>query len=667
MQYRINTPQTKLRKGVAVGLFLLTLLLILLLYPNIKNFRYSYQAGKPWQYETLYAPFHFPVKKSAQQLTREREKLRARLKPYYDFKNTVGVQQIARAQKDGKLSPQTLSLLKSIYSQPILPTDTLVGNSTTGYVVKNHISTEMEMGDFKTLNNVTRFIQEQNITQSQKEILLSYVKPNLLYNEQQTEAFNNMDNISEFSGEVQANELIVSRGEIVTKQTYVILESLKNEYANKVATSSNISMLLLGQFLFVFICLFFLYLFLRSYRESVLYNPLFIIFILLGIITSVAITRFLLDFNRFEIWLVPYILIAIIIRTFIDTRTAIFVFLATMLICSFIVPQGHQFLVMQVITGIIAVLFLRRLDRRSQLLFIALVVFVSYSMVYIALYTTMEEKLSTINTMVFARLFLNSIFLTIAYPLLYILEKTFGFLSNVTLMELSNTNNKLLRRLSQEAPGTFHHSLQVANLAEGAVREIGGNPLLVRTGALYHDIGKMKNPLYFTENQHGEISPHKELSYEESAKIIIGHVTEGVKMAKKYNLPYYLIDFISTHHGKGYTEYFYRSEMNENPDKEVDKADYAYPGPDPFTLEQAVLMMADSCEAATRSLKKKSEQNISEMVTKIIDSQKMQGRFNNAPITMQNIERTKELFIEKLTNIYHSRIAYPEKKKEKNA
>ncbi|PID88483.1 MAG: hypothetical protein CSB03_01140, partial [Bacteroidia bacterium] len=247
-----------------------------------------------------------------QQLTREREKLRARLKPYYDFNNTVGVQQIAKAQKEGKLSQKTLSLLKSIYGQPILPTDTLVGNSTTGYIVKNHISTEMEMEDFKTLNNVSRFIQEQNITQAQKKILHSYIKPNLVYNEEQTEALNSMGNVSEFSGEVQANELIVSRGEIVTKQTYIILESLKNEYASKVATSSNISILLLGQFLFVFICLFFLYLFLRSYRESVLYNPLFIIFILLGIVLSVAITRFMLDFNRFEIWLVPYILIPII-------------------------------------------------------------------------------------------------------------------------------------------------------------------------------------------------------------------------------------------------------------------------------------------------------------------------------------------------------------------
>lgn len=646
---------------MAVSLFLVTLLVILLLYPNIKHFRYSYQTGKPWQYETLYAPFQFPVKKSVQQITNEKEQLTSEAIPYYRFDASVGAIQLAKAQQDSLLSKQSTALLKSIYSEPILTADSLSDDSKTLFVVKNHISTQMELSELQTIATIKGFIDKQPIQQAQKTLLKQYLYSNLKYDKQQTEALSSTNNVSTYLGKIQANELIVSRGEIVTKQTYRILESLRNEYAKRIGTPSNIGFVILGQFLFVTFCLFFLYLFLRNYRIELLDKPLYLSFILLSIVVSVALTRTLLSFGRLEILLIPYVLLAIIIRTFIDSRTALFTFFATMLICSFIVPQSYEFLTMQVITGILAVLSLKHLERRSQLLLIALIVFFSYSILYLAIFSTSEGKIETINPMVFVRFFLNAIFLTVAYPLLYLLEKTFKFLSNVTLIELSNTNNKLLRELSQVAPGTFQHSMQMANIAEEAVRKVGGNPLLVRAGALYHDIGKMKNPMYFTENQHGEASPHLKLSYEESAKIIINHVTDGIKMAKKYNLPSQLIDFIATHHGKGKTEYFYRSHLNENPDQEVNKSYFSYPGPDPFTKEQAILMMADSCEAATRSLKKKNEANISKMVSEIIDFQKEQGRFNTAPITFEDIEQTKQIFIKKLTDIYHSRIAYPEK------
>lgn len=660
MQYR-NTPHTRFRRGMAISLFLVALLVILLLYPNIKHFRYSYQTGKPWQYETLYAPFQFPVKKSAQQITNEKEKLIAQTAPYYDFTISTGAIEVAKAQKDSLLSKKNIAILKGIYTEPILPSEEIPNGSKTIFVVKNHISTEMELAELRTVEDIFKFIDKQPIRQSQKVLFKRYLQPNLKYNEQQTEALSNTDNVSAYLGEIQANELIISRGEIVTKQTYRILESLRNEYAKRIGTSSNIGFVILGQLLFVSLCLLFLYLFLRNYRTDLLDKPLYLSFILLSMVVSVALTRILLSFGQLEILLIPYTLLAVIIRTFMDSRTALFNFVATMLVCSFIVPQSYEFITMQVITGIIAVLYLKHLDKRSQLLLTALIVFFSYSVLYLAIFMTSEGKIETINPMVFVRFLLNAIFLTIAYPLLYLLEKTFKFLSNVTLIELSNTNNKLLRELSQVAPGTFQHSMQMANLAEEAARKVGANPLLVRAGALYHDIGKMAKPMYFTENQHGETSPHLELSYEESAKIIINHVTDGIKMAKRNNLPSQLIDFIATHHGRGKTEYFYRSHLNANPDTEVNKSYFSYPGPDPFTKEQAILMMADSCEAATRSLKKKNEANISKMVTKIINFQKNEGRFNNAPITFEDIEITKKIFIQKLTDIYHSRIAYPEK------
>ncbi len=653
--------QKKIRRGMAMGLFLITLLIVVLLYPNTQNFRYSYQMGKPWQYETLYAPFQFPVKKTEQQINVEKEKLLSKIIPYYNYDASIGKIEIIKATKDSILTKENIAVLRSIYAEPVYEANNSLKNINSIYVVKNHISTEMQLSELRSTASIHDFLDGLHIAPEQKEQLKTHIKSNLSFNKEQTEALNKENNVSAYLGEVQANELIISRGEIVTQQSYRILESLRNEYRKRIGTSSSIGFVILGQVLFAVICLLFLYIFLRNYRKNILYKPLYLSFILIGIVASVALTRISLNFGRLDIYLIPYALFPIIIRTFMDSRTAMFTFLATILICSFIVPQNYEFLLLQLIPGIIGILYLKNLDRRSQLLLTALIIFVSYSILYTAIYSTGEGQIETLNPMIFVRFFLNAIFLTVAYPLLYLLEKTFGFLSDVTLIELSNTNNKLLRELSQVAPGTFQHSMQMANLAEEAVRKIGGNPLLVRAGALYHDIGKMKNPIYFTENQHGEETPHLGLSYEESANIIISHITDGIKMAKKYGLPSDLIDFIATHHGTGRTEYFYRSHINENPDKAVDESIFSYPGPDPFTVEQAILMMADSCEAATRSLKKKTVKNITKMVTDIIDFQKDEGRFNNAPVTFKDIELTKEIFIKKLTDIYHSRIAYPEK------
>lgn len=662
----IRKRKTKLKRSIAVGLFLSALLVIILFYPNIQHFKYSYQKGKPWQNETLYAPFNFPIQKTAQEIEEERSLLTSENIPYFSFQQSVGESQIAQAQKDKDISTKGIRLLHTLYSDPIVLNDSIIQSNQVIHILKDRISSKINTDDLLFIKEVEKFIDREKLGKKEKEALKGYIKPNLIYDNAQTLAFNNTENVSSYLGEVQANELIVSKGEVVTNQTYRILESLRNEYTSRVASTTSVGFVVIGQTLFVALCLFFLYLFLRNHREDIYEKPLYILFILLSIIIAVAMTRIIIGYGRFEIFLIPYTLFAVLIRTFMDSRTALFAYGSTMLICSFIVPQNYEFLIMQLTTGTIAILHLKHLERRSQLLVTAFIVFISYSILYTAIFITSEGQLEGMNSSVFLRFLLNAIFLTVAYPLLYLIEKTFGFISNVTLIELSNTNNTLLRELSQVAPGTFQHSMQMANLAEGAVLKIGGNPLLVRAGALYHDIGKMHNPLYFTENQHGVVSPHQGLTYEESARIIINHVSDGVKKAKKYNLPKQLIEFIVTHHGKGRTEYFYRSYMMQNNEKEIDSKHFSYPGPDPFTKEQAVLMLADTCEAATRSLEEKSEKNITQMVNELIDRIKEEGRLNYAPITFRDLEDIKSIFIAKLCNIYHSRIAYPDKVEKKN-
>lgn len=664
----IRKRKTKLKRGIALGLFLSALLVIILFYPNIQHFKYSYQKGKPWQNETLYAPFNFPVQKTTQEIEAERSLLTLENIPYFTFDASVKEEQIVQAKKDKAISAQGIKLLRTVYSDPIVLNDSIIKANQIIQLLKDRVSSEINTDDLHFVEDIEKFIDKRGLRKTEREALKRYVKPNLIYDHAQTLAFNNTENVSSYLGEVQANELIVSKGEVVTSQTYRVLESLRNEYASRVASTTSVGFVIVGQALFVALCLLFLYLFLRNHREDIYEKPLHILFILLSIVVAVAMTRMIVGYGRFEIFLIPYTLLAVLIRTFMDSRTALFAYGSAMLICSFIVPQNYEFLIMQLTTGTLAILHLKHLEKRSQLLVTAFIVFVSYAILYVAIFITSEGQIEGISSLVFLRFLLNAVFLTVAYPLLYLIEKTFGFISNVTLIELSNTNNPLLRKLSQVAPGTFQHSMQMANLAEGAVLKIGGNPLLVRAGALYHDIGKMHNPLYFTENQHGEVSPHKGLTYEESARIIINHVSEGVKKAKKYNLPKQLIEFIVTHHGKGRTEYFYRSHIMQNNDREIDSKHFSYPGPDPFTKEQAVLMLADTCEAATRSLEEKSEKNIALMVNELIEHIKEEGRLNYAPITFRDLEDIKTIFITKLCNIYHSRIAYPDniEKKESN-
>lgn len=489
--------------------------------------------------------------------------------------------------------------------------------------------------------------------------------PNLTYDEQRTETAKKeaLDNYAWANGVVQSGQKIIDRGEIVDKETYNILESLRKESIQRSESIGQKRLILTGQILFVsiFMLCFMLYLdlFRKDYYERK--GSLSLLFTL--IMFYCVVTALMVSNNIYNVYIIPYAMLPIIIRVFLDSRTAFLTQVVTILICSICLRYPHEFILLQLAAGLVAIFSLRELSQRSQLFRTALLVILTYAALYFAFELITENDLSKLNGSMYSYFIVNGILLLFTYPLLFLLEKTFGFTSNVTLVELSNINSPLLRRLSETVPGTFQHSMQVANLAAEAANRIGAKSQLVRTGALYHDIGKMENPVFFTENQSGGVNPHKNLSYEQSAQVIISHVTDGLKLAEKNNLPKVIKDFISTHHGKGKTKYFYISWKNEHPDEEPNEELFTYPGPNPFTRETAILMMADAVEAASRSLPEYTEESINNLVEKIIDSQVEEGFFKECPITFKDIAIVKSVFKEKLKTIYHTRISYPELKK----
>jgi putative nucleotidyltransferase with HDIG domain len=485
-----------------------------------------------------------------------------------------------------------------------------------------------------------------------------------VYDEEKSEAAQRdlLSNISWASGYVLNGQKIIDRGEIVDEHTYNILESLRKEMEKRGDTAQQKRLTLMGQILFVACLVICFMLYLELFRADYYQSKgsltlLYVLIVLFPVISSILVTH-----NLTSIYVVPFAMLPIIVRIFLDSRTAFTTHIIVLLLCSITLRYPHEFILLQVVAGLAAIYSLRELSQRSQLLRTALVVFVSYAVFYFAIELIEEDDLTKLNTHMYLYFAINGILLLFAYPLLFLLEKAFGFTSDVTLVELSNINTNLLRELSEVAPGTFQHSLQMANLAAAAANKIGAKSQLVRTGALYHDIGKMANPAFFTENQSG-VNPHKSLSYEQSAQIIISHVTDGLKLAEKHNLPKVIKDFISTHHGLGLTKYFYVSSQNEHPDVKIDPELFRYPGPNPFTKEQAILMMADSVEAASRSLSEYTEESISQLVDKIIDTQVSEGYFKECPITFKDIANVKTLFKEKLKTMYHTRISYPELKK----
>ena len=665
-------------------IFIATVSVIVYFLPNEGKFNYQFDINKPWKYGLLQASFDFPIYKNDMQVQKEQDSILATYQPYFHIEKNVEKEMIERLREDyNKTLRHSLPgtdyiryierMLKEMYRNGIIAGNDLTrmeeDSITAIRTVEQNTATSRPVGQLYTVKDAYEYLLNADTTHYKKKVLQqcnlnNYITPNLIYDEAKSEAAQKdlLSNISYANGFVLNGQKIIDRGEIVNEQTYNILESLRKEWEKRSDSLQEKRLTLAGQILYVGIFLFCFMVYLDLFRADYYERKgslslLFALIVLFPVIASVMVSQ-----SLSSIYIVPFAMIPIIVRIFLDSRTAFMAHVTIILLCSITLRFPHEFILLQVVAGMVSIYSLRELSQRSQLLRTALVVFASYALLYFAFELIHEDDLTKLNTRMYIYFMINGILLLFAYPLLFILEKTFGFTSNVTLVELSNINNSLLREMSEIAPGTFQHSLQMANLAAEAANKIGAKSQLVRTGALYDDIGKMVNPAFFTENQSG-VNPHKSLNYEQSAQVIISHITDGLKLAEKHNLPKVIKDFISTHHGRGLTKYFYISYKNEHPDEEVDAEKFRYPGPNPFTKEQAILMMADSVEAASRSLPEYTEESIGTLVDKIIDAQVAEGFFKECPITFKDIALVKALFKEKLKTMYHTRISYPELKK----
>lgn len=665
-------------------IFIATVSVIVYFLPNEGKFNYQFDINKPWKYGLLQASFDFPIYKNDIQVQKEQDSILADYQPYFQIDKEAEKNVLSKLREDYNKTlrhsrPGTDYVryiertLKALYEDGIIAGNDLKRMEEDSIIairlVDKNVATSRFIDQLYTVKEAYEYLLNADTTHYKKKILQQcnlndYITPNLVYDEEKSEAAQKdlLSNISWANGFVLNGQKIIDRGEIVDEQTYNILESLRKEWEKRSDSVQEKRLTLAGQILYVGIFLFCFMAYLELFRADYYERKgtltlLFALIVFFPVLSSIMVEQ-----NLSSIYVVPFAMIPIIVRVFLDSRTAFMAHVTIILLCSITLRFPHEFILLQVVAGMVAIYSLRELSQRSQLLRTALVVFISYALLYFAFELIHEDDLTKLNTRMYIYFMINGILLLFAYPLLFLLEKIFGFTSDVTLVELSNINNSLLREMSEVAPGTFQHSLQMANLAAAAANKIGGKSQLVRTGALYHDIGKMVNPAFFTENQSG-VNPHKSLSYEQSAQVIISHITDGLKLAEKHNLPKVIKDFISTHHGRGLTKYFYISYKNEHPDEEVDQEKFRYPGPNPFTKEQAVLMMADSVEAASRSLPEYTEESISTLVDKIIDTQVSEGYFKECPITFKDIATVKALFKEKLKTMYHTRISYPELRK----
>ena len=665
-------------------IFVVTVSIISYFMPKEGKFNYDFELDTPWKYGLLQASFDFPIHKSEQQIQKEQDSLLVLYQPYFDVDKNVEKNMLLKLREDynqhlkhslpssdyirhiertlkhiyekGVLSVQDAQLLSEDSIQTILLVDK---NVATSQPVDRLYSVK---GAYEHLLNADTLHYNKRILQACN--LNNYLTSNINYDLEKSEASLQelLSTVSPAKGVVQNGQKIVDRGEIIDQQTYDILNSLRHAWEKRSDTVQEIHLTFIGQTLLVSVLILCFMIFLELFRKEYYLRKRSVLLLFALIVFFPVILSIMVEENLSNVYVVPLAMIPIIIGIFLDSRTAFMAHTTIILICSIFLRYPHQFIILQMAAGMTAIYSLRELSQRSQLLRTALIVVISYAILYLAFELIQEDDLTKLNTRMYIYFVINGILLLFVYPLLFILEKTFGFTSNVTLVELSNINNKLLRQMSEVVPGTFQHSLQMANLAAEAANKIGANSQLVRTGALYHDIGKMVNPAFFTENQ-TNVNPHKNLSYEQSAQVIINHITDGIKLAEKHQLPKVIKDFIRTHHGKGVAKYFYISYKNEHPDEEIDIEKFSYPGPNPFTKEQAILMMADAVEAASRSLSEYTEESIGTLIEKIIDGQVSEGYFKECPITFKDIATVKALFKEKLKTVYHTRITYPELKK----
>ncbi len=661
-------------------LFVLAVVVIVYNLPKEGKFKYEYKMGKVWMNPTLIAPFDFAIYKSKEDIKREKKIAVSNTHPYFKVDTTLLNSQISAfinacdssviAIKPANKA-QGVQLLTHIYTQGIIELNEQLEGQTTTYIINiltNNQVTERELGNVFTLQTAYDYVTTELAKNNNKDeqlvtLLENALKQNIVYDATMTEKTQAQTegDVSPTQGMVKQGEPIITKGEVTDMLRYQMLESLKMQYSQKIASQTNYWLILTGQVVLVSVCIGLLFLFLTLFRKDIISDNNNVTFILICVVINVTMTALTLRTDLISLYVLPYCILPVLMRVFYDTRTALFTHIVSSLIVGLVVPNSFEFFMLQLVAGMITIFSIVNMRNRSQLFIAVIYIFVAYSVTYFGMTIVQQGRMESIEPEYFGYFAVASMITLFSYPLIYVCEKIFGFLSDISLLELTDTNSKLLRALSEKAPGTFQHSLQVANLAEDAIHAIGGSPLLVRAGALYHDIGKMASPVYFIENQTTGVNPHDDINSEESASIITGHVKAGIELAKKNNLPDRIIDFIRTHHGTSKVQYFYQSYINIHPDEEVDETMFQYPGPIPFSKETAVLMMADSVEASSRSLKQYNAEAIDALVDKVINRQIEDQQFINSDITFKNISTIKKIFKKKLLNIYHLRIEYPNK------
>lgn len=663
-------------------LFVCATFLIVYIFPKSGKFKYSFEKGKPWQSENLYAPFNFAIKKSIEEIETEKKEITENSNLYFDVDALIAGKvrssfeiEFSKVFPDSvlkydklKLSKVGFKIIDELYKFGVLNEAYAFPKEKAIVILENRIEKRTTLfgslvkpDDVKVI--VGKALADENLEAFRTPYLSLFydlIQPNLIYDKSFTENViqEELDRIAYSRGGVEKGTLIISKGEVVEGDKFQILQSLKSEYESQVWTKSNYNWILFAYTLLVSLALLMLLLFLRKYRKEVYDNNTKVTFIFFNVFLMILLTTMVVKYDSKFIYIVPICILPLVFKAFFDARLGLFAHVITVLLLGSIVPNSYEYMFLQIIAGIVTILTVSELYKRANLFISVGQITLIYIVAYFAFFVIHEGSIEGLNWETFIWFVLCGLATLFVQPLIYAYEKLFGLVSDVSLLELSDTNTKLLRELSNVSPGTFHHSLNVANLAEACASEIGANAMLVRVGALYHDVGKMVNPTYFTENQTTGINPHDELSAKESAKIIVGHVINGIEIARKNNLPDRVIDFIRTHHGTSVVYYFYMKEKELI--TAVNRADFCYPGPKPFSKETAILMMCDSVEAASKSLKNPTALKINDFVENIIEKQIDDEQFLNANITFKEIETIKKVLKQKLANIYHLRIEYPE-------
>ena len=677
---KIDVPRNSYWRNMMTRIAIIAISVILIVWclPRDNGPQLRYDISKPWMYSSLIAKFDFPIYKTDEAIKAEQDSILSVFEPYYNYDNDVETEQVIRFREKFKegipgLAGNYVNLiadrLHRLYQAGIMApaeySEIFKDSTNMVRVVSGKNATNIQINCiYSTIAAYEQLFMDERLAPQRQLLqrcnLNEYIHPNLIYDKErsETEKSDLLSSIALASGMVLTGQKIIDRGEIVDEHLFRVLSSFERETKRRSAAYNEISSTIAGQTIFVLILMALFTIYLGLFRKDYFDKPRALLMVYALITVFPIIVSFMMSHSLFSVYMLPLAIAPIFVRVFLDSRTAFISHVVMVLICAAAVKYQYEFIIIQLVAGLVAIYSLRELSNRAQLFSTASLVTVMSCAVYFAMQLMQDNSIMTMDHSMYKYLAVNGVLLLFAYPLMWGIEKMFGFTSDVTLIELSNTSKDLMRKLSEEAPGTFQHSIMVANLGAAIANRIGAKPQLVRTGALYHDIGKMQNPVFFTENQSG-INPLEKMTRIEAAQIIISHVSEGIKLADHHNLPTEIKDFILTHHGNGLAKFFYISYKNEHPDEEVDENLFRYPGPNPFTREQAILMMSDSVEAASRSLSEYTEESISALVNKIIDTQVSEGYFRDCPITFRDIKQAKQVLIERLKSTYHTRISYP--------